>query len=145
MLKIARSTYSLCRSHSALLNFQAAICKWEETTQFKMYVFWVNCKASNKPQASSTENLNVLPSSCWDSWNEVIICGPVSVVKKNYKRFVWRTALRIKFSGVNFNIVISKKLYSAPVYATRPESWFLLGPKLIPMISFDLKHFYVIK
>jgi hypothetical protein len=28
---------------------------------------------------------------------------------------------------------------------TRPESWFLLGPKLIPMNSFDLKHFYLIK
>jgi hypothetical protein len=28
---------------------------------------------------------------------------------------------------------------------SRPESWFLLGPKLIPMNSFDLKHFYGIK
>jgi hypothetical protein len=44
------------------------------------------------------------------------------------------------------NKLFSVMSHMALIYMTsRPESWFLLGPKLIPMISFDLKHFYVIK
>jgi hypothetical protein len=46
------------------------------------------------------------------------------------------------FSGVTFSRLDYVRLCQT---ISRPESWFLLGPNLIPMISFDLKHFYVFK